>query len=161
MSPNHYKTIGISLKMTHNWTGSGPNTPSLPTTKENPSRISYYILTIQNQHLYVLLSNPVNNGFRYHVLHVDCSAMYPHSCAKCTECTKQGAHTQKINFNFIPQKDTMIPYGSYRHSLKNQVLAIFPPSSIITETLHYSEFQKWLAFSTSWSNRMKTLLKKK
>ena len=36
MSPNQYKTIGISLKMTHNWTGSGPNTPSLSTTKENP-----------------------------------------------------------------------------------------------------------------------------
>ena len=38
--PSQYKIVGISLKMTHNYTTSGPTTPSLPTKKQNPSRTS-------------------------------------------------------------------------------------------------------------------------
>ena len=62
--------------------------------------------------------------------------------------------TQPINCNFIPQKDTMIPYmAQTRYLLNSQFLSIFPPS--IPATLHYSGFSKlptitWhtLVFST-------------
>ena len=54
----------------------------------------------------------------------------PHSRVKRTEFTKPHGHTQPINCNFIPQKDTMVHYmAQTRHLLNRQVLAIFPPSS--------------------------------
>ena len=53
--------------------------------------------------------------------------MCPQSRAKRTEYTKPHRHTQPINCNFIPQKDTMIPYTAQtRHLLNSQVLELFP-----------------------------------
>ena len=60
---------------------------------------------------------------------------------------KPHAHTQPINCNFVPQKDTMIPYmAETHHPLDNQVLAIFPPSATIPSTTHYSKCHRLRSF---------------
>ena len=66
-------------------------------------------------------------------------------------CTKSNAHTQPINWNLIPQKDTMILYiAQTRHLLNNQILSMFPPFTTMPTTPHYSGFANWSTFSTKW-----------
>ena len=75
----------------------------------------------------------------------------PHSRAKRTKYTKPHANTHPVNCNFIPQKDSMIPYMTQTHHLlNNQVLAIFSSSTTITATLHYSGFENWPIFSAKY-----------
>ena len=67
--------------------------------------------------------------------------MCPHSCASNTECTEPRAHTQPINCNIIPQKDTMIPYmAQTSYPSNSQVLTKLFPSATIPAILHYAEF---------------------
>ena len=64
-----------------------------------------------------------------------------HSYTGTTACTKPCAHTRPINFNIIPQKDTMTPYmAQLRYPLNSQVLAIFFLSLTTPATPHYPEF---------------------
>ena len=69
------------------------------------------------------------------------------------ECTKPCAHTQPINYNFIPQKDTMIPYMDQpRCPLNSQDLVKFFPFATTPATPHhfYSESDNRPIFSTKW-----------
>ena len=60
-------TVGISLKITHNYAASGPAIPWLYTTKQNPSRTSWCILAKPNQHLYILLSTNLVSDSHWHL----------------------------------------------------------------------------------------------
>ena len=79
--------------------------------------------------------------------------MCPHSRTRSTACTKPRAHTRPINYNTIPQKDTMIPYMAQpRYPLNSQVLAIlFPfattPATPPEFTNRYSPQYGMLSFS--------------
>ena len=66
-SPEVSTTVGISLKITHNYAASGPATPWLYTTKQNPSRTSWCILAKPNQHLYILLSTNLVSDSHWHL----------------------------------------------------------------------------------------------
>ena len=76
-------------------------------------------------------------GIPNHVVFVTNSEVLNHlsTFSRQDKCIYQTIWLHSINCNFIPQKDSMIPYmAQTRHLLNSQVLAIFTPSATTSAT---------------------------
>ena len=112
-----------------------------PTLMSLPSRISWSLLPCSTHSPLALQTSGILN----HVVYATNSGC-PKPRAKSTGCIKPRTHTQPINCNFTPQKDTMIPsMAQTRHPLNNQIIAIFSPSTTRPATLF-----RIPVFSTTW-----------
>ena len=66
-SPSQYETIDILLSMIHNYTGSSPILPSLPTTKINPKgHLSTFPPSQIHIHVMLLTNTVHNNEWHLH-----------------------------------------------------------------------------------------------